>query len=58
MEHLENNIKNHDKDIERMCNFHYQGFIDSIRELQQVKAQAMHLKVRIFNLLKTNKVHT
>ncbi|XP_026683754.1 exocyst complex component 6 [Diaphorina citri] len=50
MEHLENNIKNHDKDIERMCNFHYQGFIDSIRELQQVKAQAMHLKSEVVDL--------
>uniref|UniRef100_A0A8D9FF77 Exocyst complex component n=2 Tax=Cacopsylla melanoneura TaxID=428564 RepID=A0A8D9FF77_9HEMI len=50
MEHLENNIKNHDKDIERMCNFHYQGFIDSIRELQQVKAQAMHLKSEVIDL--------
>ena len=29
-----------------MCNFHYQGFIDSINELLQVKSQAAKLKVR------------
>lgn len=45
MERLDARIKNHDKDIERMCNFHYQGFIDSIRELLQVRSQANKLKV-------------
>lgn len=46
MECLDARIKSHDKDIERMCNFHYQGFIDSIRELLQVRTQAKKLNVR------------
>jgi len=28
-----------------MCNYHYQGFIDSIRELLKVSTDAAHLKV-------------
>lgn len=35
-EQLEARIRSHDKDIERICNLYYQGFIDSIRELLQV----------------------
>lgn len=45
MEKLDERIKMHDKDIERMCNHHYQGFIDSIRELLQVRSQAQELNV-------------
>jgi len=45
MEQLEKRIKHHDKEIERMCNIYYQGFIDSIRELQQVRTQAKNLNV-------------
>jgi hypothetical protein len=45
MEKLDDRIKAHDKDIERMCNHHYQGFIDSIRELLQVRSQAQQLNV-------------
>jgi len=47
MERLDARIKSHDRDIERMCNFHYQGFIDSIRELLQVRSQAKKLNVSI-----------
>lgn len=39
MENLSARIKNHDKDIEKMCNYHYQGFIESICELLQLKTQ-------------------
>ena len=45
-------IKSHDKEIERMCNYHYQGFIDSIRELQQVSGDAAALKVSLGLILK------
>ena len=45
MEQLEKRIKHHDKEIERMCNIYYQGFIDSIRDLQQVRSQAKTLNV-------------
>ena len=38
-------IKVHDKDIERMCNKNYQGFIESVSELLKVKSDAAKLKV-------------
>jgi len=41
---LDSRIKQHDKDIEKMCNFHYQGFIDSITELINVRGDAKKLK--------------
>src|SRR5437868_5759352 len=47
MEKLDARIKNHDKDIERMCNCHYQGFVDCIHELLQVRPQAKHLNDEI-----------
>ncbi|XP_072177951.1 exocyst complex component 6B-like [Diadema setosum] len=43
-EHLKARIADHDRDIERMCNFHYQGFVDSVGELLQVRAHAKRLK--------------
>lgn len=45
MEKLEERIKVHDKDIERMCNYHYQGFIESVNELLKVRGEARKLKV-------------
>lgn len=45
VELLDSRIKSHDTEIERMCNFHYQGFIDSVRELLQVSTDAAHLRV-------------
>ncbi|XP_063231867.1 exocyst complex component 6B isoform X2 [Bacillus rossius redtenbacheri] len=50
MERLDARIKSHDKDIERMCNYHYQGFIDSIRELLQVRSQAKRLNGELVRL--------
>ncbi|XP_048745103.1 exocyst complex component 6B isoform X3 [Ostrea edulis] len=44
---LSDHIRNHDKEIERMCNYHYQGFIDSIRELLKVSCDAAQLKDEI-----------
>ncbi|KAL4231929.1 Exocyst complex component 6 [Mactra antiquata] len=44
---LESRIKSHDREIERMCNYHYQGFIDSVRELLQVSTDAAHLRGEI-----------
>ena len=42
---LANRIKVHEKDIERMCNKNYQGFIESVSELLKVKADAGKIKV-------------
>ncbi|KAL7631910.1 UNVERIFIED_CONTAM: hypothetical protein RMT77_017789 [Armadillidium vulgare] len=50
MDKLDARIKNHDKDIERMCNHHYQGFIDSIRELLQVRSQANKLRTEVVRI--------
>ncbi|KAJ2937910.1 hypothetical protein O0L34_g18734 [Tuta absoluta] len=44
---LDERIKQHDKEIEKLCNFHYQGFIDSIRELLQVRSHAEELHAEI-----------
>ncbi len=49
MEHLKTRIQEHDRDIERMCNFHYQGFVDSIGQLLKVRAIAEKLKEEILN---------
>ena len=46
LQSLSTRIKNHDKDIERMCNKNYQGFIESVSELHKVKSEANKLKVR------------
>ncbi|ELT98261.1 hypothetical protein CAPTEDRAFT_168993 [Capitella teleta] len=46
-ERLDHRIKNHDKEIERMCNYHYQGFIESVRGLLQVRTDVECLKLEI-----------
>lgn len=45
MEKLDACIRSHDKEIEKMCNFHHQGFVDAITELLKVRAGAEKLKV-------------
>lgn len=50
LEKLDARISDHDREIEKMCNFHYQGFIDCIRELLQVRSKAQKLKVSIPSL--------
>ena len=42
---LDERIKTHDKEIERMCNYHYQGFVESVNELIKVRSDARILKV-------------
>lgn len=46
MEKLDVRIRNHDREIEKMCNHHFQGFVDSITELLKVRGEAQKLKVR------------
>uniref|UniRef100_A0A7N5ZUN6 Exocyst complex component n=1 Tax=Anabas testudineus TaxID=64144 RepID=A0A7N5ZUN6_ANATE len=43
MEKLDARIRNHDREIEKMCNFHHQGFVDAITELLKVRADAEKL---------------
>lgn len=47
---LDSRIRSHDKDIERICNLYYQGFIDSIRELLHVRSQAKSLNEEVLSL--------
>ncbi|XP_059755877.1 exocyst complex component 6 isoform X1 [Balaenoptera ricei] len=47
MEKLDACIRNHDKEIEKMCNFHHQGFVDAITELLKVRTNAEKLKVQV-----------
>lgn len=49
-EQLDTRIRSHDKDIERICNLYYQGFIDSIRELLHVRLQAKNLNEEVLSL--------
>ncbi|XP_037818946.1 exocyst complex component 6 [Lucilia sericata] len=52
-EQLEQRIRSHDKDIERICNLSYQGFIESIQELLQVRTQAHQLATEVQSLDKS-----
>nr|CAG4640652.1 EOG090X01NK [Eulimnadia texana] len=47
VEKLESRIRLHDRDIERLCSAHHHGFIESIRDLLELKglAQKLHTKV-------------
>ncbi|CAG5912140.1 unnamed protein product [Menidia menidia] len=47
MEKLDARIRNHDREIEKMCNFHHQGFVDAITELLKVRADAEKLMVAV-----------
>ncbi|XP_052351665.1 exocyst complex component 6B-like [Oncorhynchus keta] len=44
---LDGRIRNHDRDIEKMCNHHFQGFVDSITELLKVRGEAQKLKSQV-----------
>ncbi|EDV20759.1 uncharacterized protein TRIADDRAFT_60734 [Trichoplax adhaerens] len=44
---LQNRVKTYDKDIERLCNYHYHGFIESVSELLRVKTDVRNLKSNI-----------
>ena len=45
LESLSGRIKEHEKEIERMCNKNYQWFIESVSELHKVKSEANKIKV-------------
>ncbi|XP_067436618.1 exocyst complex component 6B isoform X5 [Thunnus thynnus] len=52
MDKLDARIRNHDREIEKMCNHHFQGFVDSITELLKVRGEAQKLKSQV---IETNK---
>jgi len=47
LDKLSSRISEHDKEIQRMCNHHYHGFIDSIQSLLTVREEADNLKSRV-----------
>nr|XP_057917604.1 exocyst complex component 6 isoform X2 [Doryrhamphus excisus] len=49
MEKLDARIRNHDREIEKMCNFHHQGFVDAITELLKVRTDAEKLMTQVID---------
>ena len=47
VDRLDGRIRQHDRDIETMCNHYYQGFVDSIRELLGVRLETAKLREQI-----------
>jgi hypothetical protein len=54
-ESLSLRIRSHEKDIEKMCNKNYQGFIESVSELLKVRSDAAKLKVSPTRALAANR---
>ncbi len=42
---LDHRIRHYDRDIEKVCSFHYTGFVDAIRQLLQLTARSREIKV-------------
>ncbi|CAL8105679.1 unnamed protein product [Orchesella dallaii] len=57
LEHLEKRIRGHDNDIKKLCSAHYQGFVDSIMELENVRSEAQDLKVGLSSDTYSFKLH-
>ncbi|XP_055919345.1 exocyst complex component 6 [Eupeodes corollae] len=49
-EKIESDLKAYDRDIEKICNLFYEGFIDSINELLQVKSKVQSLNSEILQV--------
>ena len=47
IEKLDQHSQTHEKEIERMCNFHYQGFVEAVNELIRVRSDADILKHQV-----------
>jgi hypothetical protein len=43
---LDERVKYYDTEIEKLCNFQYQSFVNSFHELLQVRKDTTSLKVR------------
>ena len=50
LERLESRIGEHDAEIEKMCNHHYQGFISSVRDLLHVRSDATQLNEEVIKI--------
>ncbi|KAJ3012635.1 UNVERIFIED_CONTAM: hypothetical protein HDU68_001094 [Siphonaria sp. JEL0065] len=49
-DHLTQFIAKKEDEIEKMCNFHYQEFVQSVEQLLKVRLGTAHLKTKIVNL--------
>ncbi|ORY50770.1 exocyst complex subunit Sec15-like protein [Rhizoclosmatium globosum] len=49
-DHLAQFIAKKEDEIEKMCNFHYQEFVQSVEQLLKVRLGTAHLKTKIVNL--------
>lgn len=47
---LAERVAQHDRAIERKCNYHYQGFIDSVRQLLEVRGEVAQLRTAVTSL--------
>lgn len=45
---LEKRITHYDKSILRVCTHHYQGFLDSLKQLQELKDKCVEIRVNFF----------
>ncbi|XP_022918201.1 exocyst complex component 6 [Onthophagus taurus] len=52
-EKLQQRVKHYDRDIERLCNVSYHGFIEAIRELLEVRSQAKKLNGEVVTINKS-----
>ena len=50
LQRLEKRIEEHDSEIEKMCNHHYQGFIASVRDLLHVREDAAALNTDVVSI--------
>ena len=50
LQRLEKRIEEHDTEIEKMCNHHYQGFIASVRDLLHVREDAHALNKDVVSI--------
>ncbi|KAL3981604.1 Exocyst complex subunit Sec15-like family protein [Acanthocheilonema viteae] len=41
---LEHRIHHYDKSIQRICSYHYQGYVDAMKQLLQLKTQSLEIK--------------
>ncbi|KAJ1506000.1 hypothetical protein HMI55_001364 [Coelomomyces lativittatus] len=50
LEQLSSYVQSQESEIERLCNFHYQEFIQSVDQLLKVRAETMALKSDIADI--------
>ena len=52
---LQQKIRHYDRDIERLCSFHFNGFIEAVQEVLTLREQCRSLRVWSYALRVCNK---